>query len=223
MKIRTLENLSDSLAAEISWRKKELAVLRSLIRSSEASPSKLVAMIRSGVTVLYAHWEGFVKAAAASYLEFVSNRKLKYRDLKVSFRAIAARSLLSAATDSSRIEKMISVTEFLLNQQDETSQIPFKGVLPTRSNLSSKALRDITSLLSLDYTPYATKEKLIDNTLLYFRNNIAHGRDLYPAYDQFEELFSTIIDLMDLFKNQIENSAFTHSYKRALSPSRLEL
>ena len=108
---------------------------------------------------------------------------------------------------------MINVAEFLLTQQDKTSHIPFKKVVPTRSNLSSEVLKDILALLSLDYSPYATKEKLIDRTLLYFRNNIAHGKGLYPSYDQIEELFSVVISLMDFFKNQIENAAVTHSYR----------
>ena len=213
MKIRTIEHLSDYLAAELSWRQKELAILRSIIRSAKSSPGKSVAMIRSGVTVLYAHWEGYIKAGATSYLEFVSNRRLKYRNLRVSFRAIAARSQLSVAAESSGTAKMINVAEFLLTQQDKTSHIPFKKVVPTRSNLSSEVLKDILALLSLDYSPYATKEKLIDRTLLYFRNNIAHGKGLYPSYDQIEELFSVVISLMDFFKNQIENAAVTHSYR----------
>jgi hypothetical protein len=170
-------------------------------------------MLRSGITVLYAHWEGFISAGALSYLEYISNLNLEYRSLKVSFRAFAIRSQLHTATESSKIEKMINVANFLLNQQDEKCRIPYKRIALTRSNLNSRVFKDILAILSLDYVPYVTKEKLIDKTLLYFRNNIAHGKGLYPTYEQLEELFPIIISLMDLFKNQIENAAITYSYK----------
>jgi len=213
MKIRTLEQLSDQLASDLSWRKKELAILRSMIRSSKSKPGKLEAMIRSGITVLYAHWEGYIKAGATIYLEYISRRGLKYKNLKISFRALAARSHLSAAMDSTRMNKMIELIDFLLNQQDERSRVPHKNAIHTKSNLSSRVFKDIINLLSLDYSPYATKEKLIDRTLLHFRNNIAHGKGLYPSFEQTENLFDEIIFLMNQFKNQIENAAAIEAYR----------
>jgi hypothetical protein len=215
LKIRTLDHLADRLAFELAWRKKELSVLLSIVRDSKAKPGKAEALLRSGLTVLYAHWEGFIRASASSYVEFVARRGLKYRNLKVSFRALAARPLLSAATESSRIEKMIDAVSFLLEQQEERSQIPFKDAIRTRSNLNSRVLKEIVTVLDLDYGPYVTKEKLIDHSLLHFRNNIAHGKGLCPSLEQVEGLYSEIIALMDLFKNQVENAAATEAYRMA--------
>ena len=73
MKIRTARQLRVALSAELIWRKKELATIRSLIRSKKWTTDQRNAIIRSAITVLYAHWEGFVKAAASAYLEFVSS------------------------------------------------------------------------------------------------------------------------------------------------------
>ncbi len=72
MNIRTVDQLNEFLSGEIIWRKKELTALRSLVESAKSSTDKQNALIRSGMTVLYAHWEGFVKAAASAYLEFVA-------------------------------------------------------------------------------------------------------------------------------------------------------
>ena len=213
MKIRTLEQLTDQLAFDLSWRKKELAILWSMIRSSKSKPGKFEAMIRSGITVLYAHWEGYIKAGATFYLEYISRRGLKYKNLKISFRALAARSHLSAAVDSTRMDKMIGLIDFILNQQNERSRVPYKKAISTKSNLSSGVFKEIINLLSLDYSPYATKEKLIDSTLLHFRNNIAHGKGLYPSFDQTENLFDEIILMMNNFKNQIENAAAIEGYR----------
>ncbi|MBD2666493.1 MAE_28990/MAE_18760 family HEPN-like nuclease [Richelia sinica] len=64
MKIRTVEQLSDILARELAWRKVELSALKSLIDSKSFASGKRKALLRSGITILYAHWEGFVKVAA---------------------------------------------------------------------------------------------------------------------------------------------------------------
>ena len=40
MKIRTLEQLSDKLAEELAWRKKELSILKSLIDSKDFELAK---------------------------------------------------------------------------------------------------------------------------------------------------------------------------------------
>lgn len=83
-----------------------------------------------------------------------------------------------------------------------------------KSNLSSEVLREIAYILGLDYKEYETKAKLIDETLLKNRNEVAHGKYLLIDVEQFVELHKTIIDLLDLFSNQISNAASTQAYKR---------
>jgi hypothetical protein len=89
MKIRTLEHLNKRLSDDLAWRKKEISDLKSLIETKSFSPSKHNAVLRSGVTLLYAHWEGYIKTAATSYLEFVARQKLTYDELAINFVAVA--------------------------------------------------------------------------------------------------------------------------------------
>ena len=65
----------------------------------------------------------------------------------------------------------------------------------------------------MDYSPYEIKEKIIDETLLRSRNEIAHGQYLLIQFDQYIELHHEIISLMDLFKDQIENTAILGAYR----------
>ena len=85
-----------------------------------------------------------------------------------------------------------------------------------QSNFNSKILKDITDILGIDFSPYSTKSKLIDETLLKTRTEIAHGE--YSVFDrnQYVELHQEIINLLDLFKNQIENAAIEERFKRKL-------
>jgi len=94
MSIRRLEELNDQLSSELAWRKKELSVIKSLIDTGSFSTSKKTALLRSGVTILYAHWEGFIKQAASIYLEFVSMQRLPYDKLSANFVALAMKSKL---------------------------------------------------------------------------------------------------------------------------------
>lgn len=217
MSIRTIEQLHDFLENEIIWRKKELTSLRSLAEAARASRDKQNALIRSGITVLYAHWEGFVKAAASAYLEFVAMQRLSYQDLAANFIALAMKGKLEEATQTNKASIFNEVAQFFLTGLTEKSRIPYKDAVDTRSNLSSEVFREIVYMLGLNYLPYATKEKLIDEKLLHSRNTIAHGNYLLIDLVEYRELHQEMIILMDTFRNQIDNAAITKAYRR--SPS----
>lgn len=71
MKIKTLEDLEDSLNTHLAWRKKEMMTLKLLIESGDEAR---ITLIRAGIALLCAHFEGFIKDASNDYLSFVSNQ-----------------------------------------------------------------------------------------------------------------------------------------------------
>ena len=75
-KIRTLNDLNERLSEDLVWRKKELSVLKGLIETNSFTQNKTNALIRSGIALLYAHWEGYIKCAASAYLEFVPDKEI---------------------------------------------------------------------------------------------------------------------------------------------------
>lgn len=161
MSIRTLEELSDLLARELAWRKKELAVMKGFIENRKFQADQHRVLIRSGVTMLYAHWEGFIKVAASGYLEFV-------RDDVYDMKSFPATSIF----------------------------------------------QEILCVIGLSYSDYESKRVLIDEKLLAQRNAIAHGEYLIIDRDEYVELHSQVIEMMNLFCNQIENHAVTRKYRR---------
>lgn len=215
MKVRTAEGLHDHLSAELAWRKKELSAIRSLVNRKNFSRRKSNAILRSSVALLYAHWEGFCKNAASAYLEFVAMQKMNYKDLSKNFIALVVQKKLHTSANSTKISVYHDVAEFLLDGLEDRSIVPYKNVIKTRSNLSSSVLREIIETLGLRYSPFQTKEKLIDEKLLKNRNQIAHGDYVLIDQDEFLELYNQVISMMDELKNQIDNAAILKHYRAA--------
>ena len=215
-KIRTPNDLSDRLSEDLAWRKIELSAIKGLIERRDFELRKNKVLTRSGIAILYAHWEGYIKYAATAYLEFVSmQRNLKYCDLTDNFIAIAMKSRLDEAASTKQATIHNEVIKFLVESMEERIKIPKEGVITTASNLSSDVLRQILALLGIDYQPYEMKQVLIDEKLLAKRNQIAHGEFLDVDIDSYRELHKEIIDMMDLFRDQIENHAVQKLYLRS--------
>jgi hypothetical protein len=210
--IRTLEQFHDALASDMAWRKRELTVIRFLVQG--AKHEARAALIRAGVAILYAHWEGFIKTGATTYLQFVSGQRLRYRELATPLLAVAARRILQDATVANRISRHIDVTEFFVSKLNQTCVLPERAVR-TKANVSSSVLKDIVTMLGLDYSVFATKEALIDESLVERRNGIAHGEYLPVDVAAYEELSSEIVALLELFWNQVDNAAALRAYRRA--------
>lgn len=214
MKIRTAEQLSDKLAEDLAWRKKELAAMKSLVESKTFSRQQHQVLLRSAVCILYAHWEGFIKLAANVYLDYVSNKKLTYQELSSNFLALAMKEKLKEAKETNKPSLYIPVCDFFRAELNQRCSLP-KDAISTASNLSSEVLEEITLLLGLDFSLYSTKKKLIDEKLLKTRNEIAHGGYL-EAFDQDEyvELHPEVIGMLDRFRNQIENAGIQESFRQ---------
>jgi hypothetical protein len=210
-KIRSIEQLQVVLDDELAWRKKELAVIKSLV-TARSSTEIINCHIRSGIALLYAHWEGFIKAAGNAYLTYIASQRLSYLDLTNNFVAIATKRLVSEAGLSNKVMLYAKVTEFFISGLTDRCILPME--VETKSNLSSEVLREITYILGLDYREYELKAKLIDETLLKSRNEVAHGKYLLVGIEEFVELHRAIINLLDLFSNQISNAASTEAFKR---------
>ena len=213
MKLRTTEQLSDKLSNELAWRKKELSEVKSLVETKSFSPSKHKALVRSAICLLYAHWEGFVKLAANSYLEYVRMQKLSYEKLSSNFLALAMKDKLKEAKETNKPSLYIPICDFFLDELNQRCKLP-EDIISTASNLSSEILKEITHILGIDFSPYSTKSILIDTKLLKKRNEIAHGE--YSIFDKEEyiELHVEVIAMLDIFRNQIENAAINKDYMR---------
>ncbi len=171
------------------------------------------ALLRAAMALLYAHWEGFIKTAGTAYVEFVAAQRLRLDELAPNFLALASRRALMAATGARRIHAHIELTKLFRCGLHEVSSMPHQHAVNTRANLSSEALRDVMDTLGLDYSPFATKGQLIDETLLASRNTIAHGEYLTITESTYRDTHKEVLRMMETFRTLVQNAANSGGYR----------
>jgi MAE_28990/MAE_18760-like HEPN len=214
MSIRTVDDLSNRLDAELAWRKKELSDLKYFIDLSLTDRGRHRVLGRCGITILYAHWEGFIKLASRYYLEFVAMQRLRNDQLQPNLLTLSLRTTVTFSPESHRHSEYGKVTDFFISGLSNHARLPFKTGLETESNLSSTVLKEITWCLGVEYLPYESKEKFIDSRLLARRNHIAHGQEVDVDSNEFEEMCTIVIDMMTYLKTELENSALLRRFAK---------
>ena len=172
------------------------------------------ALRRAGVALLYAHWEGFVKAAGTAYVQFVANQRMTHRELRSNFLALAIKSKLHGAAESSKASVFNHVAEYFVDRLDERAKLLWDGAVQTKSNLSADRLREIITSLGLDYAPFEVKEKAVVERLREARNSIAHGRYMKIDGSEYERLHSEVLSLLEEYRGQIDVSASLKRFRR---------
>ena len=214
MNIRTTEDLVDSFAREISWRRVELSEIKRLVEVSTDNEVRNAALTRSAVALLYAHWEGVIKRLTEFYLNFVSMQRLKNSQLSDCMLAIVVRSKFRDVEDSHKISPHLELLKFYRTSMDDRSRLPHKNVIRTESNLSSAAFLEILTTVGLDSSPYRGKFHLIDRSLLAKRNHIAHGQQLDVDVEEYLLLHEEITAMFSTFRNDLENAAVLRKFER---------
>ncbi|MBO4866164.1 MAG: hypothetical protein J5582_06275 [Ruminococcus sp.] len=213
MKIRTINDLQDTIDAEMAWRKIELDAIKNNIQRSRAFAKDTA--LRSGIALLYAHWEGAVKNIAYYYLVYVSTQKEPYCKLKSNFLAVTIKQMISQFEETNKTTLQTTIIETVFKIRTETSKIPTENIISTNSNLNSTIFQEIMCTIGLKTDYYEQFYKLIDTVLLNMRNNIAHGERLENIYldeERYYQIHEKITDLINHFSVQVMNAACLKVY-----------
>lgn len=210
-KIHTQQQLQSRLDDEYGWRLKEIHLLKRIAGRQDAENQS--ACIRANIVMLYAHWEGFIKACAEAYLQYVTAQRTLMRDLTDNFIALALRSKLRLFETRSMHDDCRAVGA-ILSSLSERAHVPTGDQIKTRSNLKFEVFNEICTVVGIDSSPYATRERLIDVSLVGARNEVAHGKYLSKNLEDYASLCSETLDLMQMFKTDVLNAAATGGFRR---------
>ncbi len=215
-KIRTLTQLQEALDNEMSWRIKEISDFR---LATKTQTTNSLTFIRAGVALVYAHWEGFIKAASEDYLNFVDNQGHIYRELKTCFAVFGLKSRLAQLSDSRKAKPNIEALDFVFDEMDKPAKMNMSSAIDTESNLTSKVFANIATSIDISVSSYETKFNLIDESLVKRRNKVAHGEYLDLSSNDFLNLADDVLQMMRNYKTDIENAATLAAYRRIAPPA----
>ena len=210
MKVRSLTELQSKLDQELTWRKKELIDYKFVVNSNKKS-TQLTPLIRGGIALGYAHWEGFIKNASSIYVSYISTRKIPLKDIQVNFITL---SFIKKMNKGKSVEECLGLTNEFINELNKPCKLYEKDIVETKSNLNYQILEDILKLLGLNVGDFKSNENFINKKLVEPRNDIAHGTYREVSIEDYEIIHKTIIPLMDHFKTSIENICSTGKYRK---------
>ena len=214
IKIKTVEKLEELLMQDLAWRKKEMFSLKILVEKDEVNEPIL---LRAGIALLCAHFEGFIKRASNCYIGYVAEQKKLYSELKENFTALK----MEKEFKSCALSEKHSVHKKLLIMHDNLATKTFKvkydensPFISTHSNPSSNELKEILETIGVESDIFETKATYIDSSLLEKRHHVVHGdrSDLDKA--DFMTTFDIIIELIEKYKDLIIDAADNKKYLR---------
>jgi len=220
MKIRSKGEFFDFIQAERAWRRKELTNCKSLIHSARESHNQTV--LRAGILLLYAHWEGYVKKVCEAFFGYLNFKALTYGQLKLNFLVIGFGESFNGHVSLSRYSSCKNSVQFILEDcKDKKFKIDIPARVDTRSNLNSEVLLELLEMLGVRSDHFVSNKHHIDNRLLKYRNAIAHGErtewnpELSIDVDGFNDLYERINALVDVFETEVCNHVEQETYRAA--------
>ena len=213
MKIKSAAMLEDFLQKELAWRKKELSLISTNYASSKKANREY--FWRSGVVLIYAHWEGFVKKSSQAYLNYLVFKGYKYSQLKNNFLALGIPEQFQGDMAVKKFNSYEVIVDFLINRSEDKFLCNFDNAINTQSNLKFDVFNEIVSILDIKDNFFDLKKNLIDQQLLNYRNKIAHGEKIeQPEREQIDigVMKNEILALLEHFNTQILNAVVTKSY-----------
>lgn len=216
--MRTIYEYSEALTADIAWRKKEISQFK-LEAKSQKSGIPIPTLVRAGIPIVYAHYEGFTKCCATNYCAFLEEQREKTLHLSSFAIAQAYKSQLDLAAQSSSTHLFAEFIDTIFMNKIQKS-FPINSSINTESNLSSSVLEKMYKSFGIDYSRYTIADKaFIDTQVLEKRNKIAHGEKCNVDKDDFVRICNGIEELLERictdFTNHVTLKAHIKTPKRS--------
>ncbi|NJN61065.1 MAG: hypothetical protein HC795_05625 [Coleofasciculaceae cyanobacterium RL_1_1] len=215
MRVKSRVQFIDSLDEQSASRKRELITLKSLLKECNRDHEQQT-LRRSCIVLAYAHWEGFIKDASITYVEYVDNQSLQLKQMSINFQAIACRSLIQNASKATKkISPHLNLFRQILINSSEKLRVNSEIAIDTESNLDATVFQNICMVVGVDYdSTWHTKRAFI-NDMVKRRCSIAHGEIGQPLDDKYVlEVIDFVIEAIDGFKTDLENAVVNANYRK---------
>ena len=141
------EILADEIVKDYTWRIKELSTLKNSIPKKKTEVQKI--LIRSGIVMLYANWEGFVKYSTNQFYQHVRKQKMKNEELHSCFVAMSLSSEIEELLSAKKIVNRSYAINFIREQMAKRAYLPKNNPIRT-SNLRYDVFEEVVLVLGLD-------------------------------------------------------------------------
>jgi hypothetical protein len=207
----TADDLSNLFDEELIWRRRELSDMKAAVWRADR-PAK-VALLRALVTMCYAHWEGYVRACANRYFEYLTMRRRPYSDFE---RQVYVNAFLVRIDALHKGRTSLDARCKLVNDIIDGTVGQFNYINPslidTKSNLNTDTVREICIICSVDFAHFESRRDFLDKLVLKRRNNIAHGQIEFIEESEMDGLVADILALMEHFRTLLENKVYLKAY-----------
>ncbi|MEE7545798.1 hypothetical protein HF319_00930 [Xanthomonas sp. Kuri4-1] len=166
------DNYLEKISQDWMWREKDLRSMDALLLKNRSNIA-----VKSGIVIVYSHWEGHFKHCAIQLLEFISEgirRKVfKWTDLKSDVRQrILFCSYRKSSIATQKHETFISYLNALNDARYPNALSAIDEVIMVDDNLNSIRAEAICRNLGVDSSWFMLKKVIIDERLLEHRNTL---------------------------------------------------
>ncbi|NPD26784.1 MAE_28990/MAE_18760 family HEPN-like nuclease [Corallococcus exiguus] len=217
MSLLNVDDLETKLAKDVSWRKKEIADLTTLALQLGDNASHIS---RSGLVILCAHWEGYLKQSTQRYVEHVVAQRLKLRDLAPVFIANTFYSDVKNAASANHPgseENHIRLAKRILRGLDEPCP-QATWIINTESNPGTGVMERILRSIGIDFklglnmAEWSGMKAFIDEHIVGDRHKIAHGEFHKIDSSEFISRAGRLLSLLDRLTEVLIQAAANRAY-----------
>jgi len=137
---------------------------------------------------------------------------LTYSDLALSFLALKVSRIASQGT--TKASYYGDAVDLLTSKIGETAILPEPEVITANSNLSFAQFNEILYCINIDPQQFSSKENFFDLVLLERRNAIAHGEFRRPTPDDYFEIHTGVIEILDQLNERLTDAAICGDFRR---------
>lgn len=160
---------------------------------------------RSIVVLCYAHWEGFCSSCVNIFVDHLESLNLTYGSVPVDFGLGAVSANLDSYRDKAdNLNSRIDLARSFRGLEVKPFENFDRKIILPRSNLNFERLRFIFSVINLDVQPFQKHRIRIDNELVKWRHQIAHGQMFTLDDDKVLSHTKFCEELMFLIKDAFE-------------------